>query len=167
MDSHIIVPKIILATYSVREIVHCPAAKSVEMIVATLQRTKLWQKTQMPLANQRRAVAGFSQQRGQRRVFRGKPDIEVATQRLLQAEPHPILVAAGNQRRPRGGAHSGIRVSLQKTQSLRGDAVDIRSAKIWAAIAGHVGKAEVVRENEDDVGRLCRWSRASGASAHS
>jgi hypothetical protein len=49
MDGNIIVPKIILATYSVGEIVECPAAKPVEMIVATLERTKLWQKTQMPL----------------------------------------------------------------------------------------------------------------------
>src|SRR6266852_9772446 len=167
MDSNVIVPKIILAIYGVREIVQGPAAKTVEMIIATLQRTKLWQKTQMPLANQRRAVASFLQERGQRRVFWGKPDIEVSAQGLFQPEPQPILVAAGDQRRARGGAHKGIRVSLQKTQSLCGDPVDTWGAKIRASVTGHVGIAEIVRENEDDVGRPCRWSRASSAGAHS
>src|SRR5437879_7657809 len=97
MDSNVIVPKIILATYSVREIVQGPAAKPVEMIVATLQRTKLRQKTQMPLANQRRAVASFLQKRGQGRVFRGKPDIEVSAQGLFQPEPQSILVARSEE----------------------------------------------------------------------
>ena len=96
-------------------------------------------------------------------MFWRKPHIEVSTQGLFQTEPQPILVTTGDQRRARGGTHGGIRVSLQKTQSLRGNAVDIGRTKIWTPIARHVGIAEIVCENENDVGGLCRWPRASGA----
>jgi len=100
-------------------------------------------------------------------VFRRKSDIGVACQRLLQAKPQPILVTASDQRRARGRTDGGIRVSLQKTHSLRGDAVDIRSTKIWPPIAGHIGVAEIVSKDEDDVGRLCRRLRSSDTGAHS
>src|SRR5260370_18715903 len=109
----------------------------------------------MPFEEQGRGVAGLFEQRGKSRVFRRKSDIGVAYQRLLQAKQQPILVAAGNKRGARGRTDGGIRVSLQKTQSLRGDAVNIRSAEIRPPIAGNVGIPEIVSENEDDIRSLC------------
>src|SRR5882724_5907849 len=60
MDRSIVVPKVSLVTF-VREIVDRAAAKSVEVVIATLQRAKLWQNTQVPLANQSRTVTGLLQ----------------------------------------------------------------------------------------------------------
>src|SRR5882724_4710606 len=60
MDRSIVVPKVSLVSF-VREIVDSPAAESVEVVIATLQRAKLRQNTQVPLANQSRTVTGLLQ----------------------------------------------------------------------------------------------------------
>jgi hypothetical protein len=79
MYRNVIIPKIFLVTSEcVGKVVHRSAAKSVEMIVPTLERTKLRQNAQMPFADQGRAVANLLQQRGQGRVFGGKTYIRVA-----------------------------------------------------------------------------------------
>src|SRR5260370_10552400 len=86
MDANVIIPEIfVVPSIRVAEIVHRSAAKSVEMIVATLERTKLRQNALMPFSDQGRAVAGLFEQRGQSRVFRRKSDIGVA----YQSPPHP------------------------------------------------------------------------------
>ena len=77
----------------------------------------------------------------------------VAGQRLLEPQAEPVLVAAGDQRETRGGADGGIGVTLKKAHSSRRDAVNIGRGKVAASITGHVGIAEVVGENKDDVRR--------------
>lgn len=47
----------------------------VEMIVAALQRTESRQRAQVPLADERRAIAGLLQQGGQGGMFRRQADI--------------------------------------------------------------------------------------------
>ncbi len=60
MDRNVIIPKISHITPEcVGKVVHRSAAKSVEMVVPTLERTKLRQNAQMPFSDQGRAVADF------------------------------------------------------------------------------------------------------------
>src|ERR1700720_2945944 len=104
-------------------------------------------------------------------------DLRVAKQRLLEAQVEPILVAAGDQCETRGGADGGIGVTLKEAHSSRGDAVNIWRGELAASVTGHVGIAEVVGKNKDDVRRLrgrlgirtdaagCKRSRPEGGIA--
>src|SRR5262245_4804573 len=89
-------------------------------------------------------------------MIRRQADIRVARPWLLEPKPQPILVAAGDQRETRGGADGRISVALKEAHASRGDAVNIGRGEVAASIRGHVGIAEVVGENKDDVRRLRR-----------
>src|SRR5262249_10832737 len=75
------------------------------------------------------------------------------------------LVAAGDKRETRGGAHGGIGVALKEAHSARGDAIDIGRREIASSVTGHIGITEIVGESKDDVRLLRRWlgERASDA----
>ncbi len=72
-------------------------------------------------------------------------------QGLFKPHRQPVLVAPGNQRHPGGGADRGIGVGLREAHSLGGDAIDIGRCEVAAAIAGNIGIAEIVGENEKNV----------------
>ena len=57
MDGHVVVPQIILVLIGVGVVIHRSATQPVEVIVSALQRAVLRELTQMPLTNQRGAVA--------------------------------------------------------------------------------------------------------------
>src|SRR5262249_14433890 len=104
MDLDVLVPQIMLLTpVDVREIVHCLAADTEEVVVTALERTEIRQNAQMPLADQSSAVSRLLQQRRQGGMLGRKADLRVANQRLLEPQPQSILVAAGDQRETRGG----------------------------------------------------------------
>ena len=114
----------------------------------------------MPLADESRAIARLLQQRWQ------ASDAPAAgrysawpAQRLLEPQPQPILIAAGDQREPRSGADRGVGIALKEPHASRGDAVDIRRGEVATSVTGHVGIAEVVSQNKDDVRRLRRGLR--------
>src|SRR5438034_2435541 len=106
-----------------RVIVHSAPAETEEVIITALERTEFRQSAQMPLADQAGAVARPLQQRRQGRMLGRQAHLGVARQRLLEPQPQPILVAAGDQRETRGGADGGIGVALKEAHSSRGDAV--------------------------------------------
>src|SRR5882724_3215521 len=88
-------------------------------------------------------------------MIRRQADIcVVARPWLLEPQPEPILVAAGDQRETRGGADGGIGVALKEAHSSRGDAINIWRGEVAASVTGHVGIAEVVGKDKDDVRRL-------------
>ena len=62
-DLRIVIPQILRIAGRraefMREVVKGADAKAIEMIVAALQRAEIGQPAQMPLADQRRLVAGF------------------------------------------------------------------------------------------------------------
>src|SRR5213083_734878 len=90
-------------------------------------------------------------------MFRRQTDIAAGhPQGLLQPEPQSVLVAARDQCRASGGTHGRIGVGLQETNASQGNAVDVWRAEVGASVTGHVGIAEVVSKDEDDVGRPCR-----------
>src|SRR3984893_9884558 len=154
MDLDVLVPQIMLLTRGdVREIVHGFAAETEEVIITALERTEFWQSAQMPLADQASAVARLLQQRRESGMLGREADLRVAKQRLGEGQVEPILVAAGDQCETRGGADGGIGVTLKEAHSSRGDAVNIWRGKVAASVTGHVGIAEVVGKNKDDVRR--------------
>src|SRR5207248_1380286 len=73
MDFDVVFPQVV-ATHSgfVRKVIQTPAAKTPEMIIATLERAELRQPPEMPFADQSRAISGRFQQRRQRGMFRWK-----------------------------------------------------------------------------------------------
>src|SRR5882724_9938343 len=92
-------------------------------------------------------------------MFRRKANLGVTYERFLEAKPQPVLIAACDECRTRGSTDRRVRICLQKTQALRGQVIDVRCLKIGAAVACHVGIAEIVSENEDNVRSFGRWRR--------
>ncbi len=83
-------------------------------------------------------------------------------QRLLQPDLQPVLVTAGHQADPGGRADRGVGIGLHEAQTLGCEAVDVRRLVVRPAVAADVGVAEVVGQQEDDVG-LARPGRPGGA----
>jgi hypothetical protein len=53
---------------------------------------------------------------------------------------------------PRRGAYRRAGIELGETQALRGQGIDIGSADLLLAITTQVAIAEVIREDENDIG---------------
>ncbi len=153
MDRDVSVPEIVLLrSVCVRVVVERPHPESIEMVVAALQRTVFRQRAQMPLADERRAVAGPLQQRRQCGMFRRQADRRVRRgQRLLESKRQPVLIPARDQRQPRRRADRGVRIRLQKAHAVAGDAIDVRRLQIGTAVARDVGVSEIVGHDEDDI----------------
>ena len=136
-----------------REVIDRAAAETIEIVVAALQRTEIGQPPQMPFADQRGLVTGLLQERRQGRMLRRQTDLARHTraQRLFEPDGQPVLVTPGNQRDAGGGADRGIGIGLREAHTLGGDAIDVGRREIAAAVAGDIGIAEVVGENEQNV----------------
>ena len=79
----------------------------------------------------------------------------ITRERFLQPDSQPVLIAARDQGCARGGTDGGVRVGLQKAHAPGGHAIDIRRAQIRAPVAGNVGIAKIVRQEENDIRGLC------------
>jgi hypothetical protein len=145
----------LLTRIKVRIVVHGAPAEAKEVIITALKRTEFRQSAEMPLANQTGAIARLLQQRRQGRMIRRQADIRATCPWLLEPKPQPILVATGDQRETCRGADGRIGVTLKEAHSSGGDLINIGRGEVATSITGHVGIAEVVSQNEDDV----RWLR--------
>ena len=65
-------------------------------------------------------------------------------------------VEAGHQRAPRGGADVGAGVKAFEAHTLGGELVEVGRADFALAIRADMADAEVVGEDEDDVGLVRR-----------
>ncbi len=128
--------------------------KAIEIVVAALERAEIGQCAQMPFADQYGLIAGPLQDRRQGRMTRRKADLSWRTgaQRLFQTDRQPVLVTPGDQRHARRGANRGIGIRLAEAHALGRNAIDIGRAEIPTTVARHVRIAEIVGENEQDVG---------------
>ncbi len=61
-----------------------------------------------------------------------------------------VRIKAGEQGRATGAAAAGV-VELREAQAGAGELVEVGSGNL-AAVATDIGKAEVIGENDDDVG---------------
>ncbi len=141
-----------------------PGGPRVERPVAALVT-----RGQVPLADRGGAVPLRPQDLGQRprlgRDLAGVPG-EVEREVGQHAHPHPVMIAAGQQAGPRGGAHRG-RVEVGEPQAPLGETVEIRRVEV-GAVAPELREPEVVEHDHHDVrrpapvGRPGRHRRALG-----
>ena len=148
-------------------IVECAATEAVEMVVAAFQGAELGKNAEVPLSDESCTVASLAKQRWQGRMFRRQADFGITRQRLFQPYSQAVLVAAGDQSCARGGTNRRVGIGFEEAHARRGDAVDIRRMEIRPSVTGDVGVAQIVGQDEDDVGRLCLFlaeyiSRAGG-----
>jgi hypothetical protein len=138
---------------AVIEIIRGAAEYAEEMVVAALEWAKIRQEAEMPFANQRRGVACGPKQRWQCRMAWRQPYVlrRVSADRLLQANCQPILIAARDQPRARGRTYRGIRVCLCELRPFKRKPVYVWRRVVLLAIATHIGKAEVVGKDKNDV----------------
>ena len=67
-------------------------------------------------------------------------------------EPNALLPAAGDEAGARRRAHGGIGVEIGEAHALAREAVHVRGADVLRAVRAGVGVAEVVDQDEDNVG---------------
>ena len=68
-------------------------------------------------------------------------------------------VVAGHQATARRGADGAAGVALREAHALRGQAVEVRRLDLLLAVAAEVAIAQVVGQDENDVGRSGRIGR--------
>ena len=164
------------ARVAMAEVVDAARHRPEELVVARAQRAERGRIAEVPLAGERRAVAGRLQQRRQRRVLgrqaQRRAASALAVDRLLGGAAQPVLIAAGHQGEARRRAHRRVRVALREADALARHRVEHRRDRNAAAVAAEVGEAEVVGDDEDEVGSAaCRCEayprrpRARNASA--
>ena len=68
-------------------------------------------------------------------------------------EMQPSRVLAGEDAGPRRRANRASGIGIGESHSIRGEPVDVRCAVIRAAVASGIAAAEIVHEDDDDVGR--------------
>src|SRR4029453_10397516 len=71
---------------------------------------------------------------------------------LVELMAEPCLVAAGVQASPRGAAVGTRDVALRAANAAFGDGVDVRRRNVLAALDADVGVAQVVCQDDDDIG---------------
>ena len=144
------------------EIVCAAAQDAEEVVVAALQWTEIRQRAEMPFADQRGAVAHLLQQRWQGGVARGRPNSAGPGAEMGSSSPTANrLIAPGDQRHACCRAVGGMEYRCVNLQSLDGQPVDVGRRIVALTVAAHIGVAEVIRHDEDDVriGRLSPGGR--------
>src|SRR5262245_12551634 len=163
MYQHVFVPEIFVESSGrVVEVIDRADAESIEMVIATFERTEIRQRAEVPLADERRSVTCFSEQRRQRRMLGWEADgIDAldspgsrCSNRFFQANAKPVLIASSDERGARCRTDCGIGVALSEADAAGGDVVDVRCPQIRAAVASHIGVTEIIGHDEEDV-RQC------------
>src|SRR5215470_12029186 len=73
--------------------------------------------------------------------------------RFFESDRQAILIAPGNQGNARRSTHCGVGIGLQEFHSLTCEAVDVRRLEVRAAVAGEIGVAKIVSQDEEYVRR--------------
>jgi hypothetical protein len=136
------------------------AEEAEELVEAALLRVELRGGAEVPLADQPGGVAGGLQTVGQRRLRCRQAGAALLA--LLPLAPggvefvaEALLVAAGQQA---GAGRRTVRardVAVGEPRPGLGQRVEVRRRHVLAAVEAHVGVAEVVGQDDDDV-RLAR-----------
>src|SRR5262245_46448838 len=107
MYKHVFVPEIFIeSSCRVVEVIDRADAESIEVVIAAFERTEIRQRAEVPLADERRSVTCFSEQRRQRRMLGWEADgIDAldspgarCSNRFFQANAKPVLIASSDER---------------------------------------------------------------------
>ena len=109
-----------------------------------------------PFTDERGVIAGLFEQAGDGAVLGFQPDLGIA------ADGGVAGVLAGHEHAARRRADGGAGVELREAQALRRQPVDVRCGDLLLPVAPEVAVAEIVGEDEDDVGPRIR----GGQRAH-
>jgi hypothetical protein len=141
----------------VAEVVDRAGEVAEELVPAALERAEPGQEAAVPFAQQRSLVADAPQQRCQRRVLGWDADLRVGLcDRLGETSRQTTRIAAGVEGEARGRAHGRAAVRVREAQAVLGQLVEIRGRRLDRAEAGEIGPAEIVGEDEEDIGTLER-----------
>ena len=133
-----------------------------ELIEAMGGRGELRIAAEVPFANESRPVAGSAKQVGQV-VRRGDEPLAAVARRPGVLDAYALLITASDQGCAGGAAEGAIGVALRKAHALGGETIDGGRADVFSAVTGEVGEAEVIGEDEDDVGGLGWRGRRRGS----
>src|SRR5262249_38474429 len=105
-----------------REVVDATRQRAEMLVVAALQRPERRRKAEMPFADQRRAVAGSAEARGERGMAGWQADPLVAAHgaadRLLRRAADAVLITTGRERKARRRADRRIGIAAREAQAL-------------------------------------------------
>ena len=113
---------------------------------------------QVPFAHHGGAVALRLERFGERDLLRRQAGLAVGTEHV--AHPRADGVAAREEGCAGGGAGRGGRVELGEAHAFGGHLVEVRRANRRVAVARQVAVAEIVGEEDDEVGAAGRFSGA-------
>ena len=135
--------------------------KTPEIVEAVAVGMELGLEAKMPFADEGGRIPLVLQELRQRTSGRREADIEasgrrggVCLERTL--EPQALLVAARDQRRPRGRAHRRVRVELCQPDAFAREPIEIGCLDVRRAVAAQIAIPEVVGDDEHDVRPLLR-----------
>ena len=143
----------VLVGLGIHEAVIAIEAAAKRPTVERAGRARLGKRRHVPLAQHVVAIAVRSQHLGDGAGFLGdlaavarKSGIEIGE----AADAHRMMVAAGQQRRTRGRAH-GRRMEAGVAQATLGNRIH-RGCGDRRAVAAEVGEADIVEQDDQDVG---------------
>jgi hypothetical protein len=113
----------------------------------------LGSEAQVPLADHGGDVAGGLQRLRQRDLVGRQAEVLGLVGAGVELVPEALLVAPGQHSRARRAAHGAGDVSVGEADALLGNRVDVGGFDVIAELlSADVGVAEVVGDDEDDVG---------------
>ena len=145
------------------------AGKVGRLHVEALVERACFAAAEVPLAEDRRAVAVFPERFGERHLVQRQGRQLLGAQHLLEGmlpaarqpvrQAQPCRVLAGQERGARGRTDVRRRVRIGEAHAPLGERVDVGRLVERAAEYADVAPAQVVHEEEDDVRRLLSGSR--------
>ena len=132
---------------------------------------QIFAASEVPLADTGGGIAGGSkwlcnnslvewQAQGKLRLQQLGMRQHVSRQVLGQAEPSGP--ASGENTGPRRRTVGGRGIGIRETHALFGETVDVGRSMVGVAIGPDIGVAHVIKEQEDDVGRILGLCRSLG-----
>ena len=127
-----------------------------EVSEASLLRVEGGGAAQMPFTDQPRVIPRGAQAIGDGRYADGQADarFQVLAADRIEFETKARLVTASQQGSARGGAERSRDVAIREACALRDEPIDVRRRDAVATIATQLSVAEVICDDEQDVGLL-------------
>ena len=135
-------------------VVHHVAEEAGEVVEALAVGQALGAVSQVPLPDAGGVIAGALQDLGKQHRIRR--EVAPAVSRRVRADDaghaDQLGIATAQQGCPRRRADRAVGVGLRELHAARQEAVDPRRLQVFGAVAGQVACAQVVDQDDDDVG---------------
>jgi hypothetical protein len=139
-----------------RQIGPRPAEEAEVIIEPALMRSQTFFEADVPFADHARGIACGLQLLRQRRNLARQAEVVrgILFRPRVRFKAEAMLIHPAHQPRPRRRAHAMRRVAIREAHTILRDAVDVRRRDVLAAVHADVRIAEVIGEEDDDVGTL-------------